>query len=264
MLKITNLYIYPIKALAGISLTESDVTERGLKFDRRWVLVDEDNYHITQREFAEMALLAVSIVENGLIVKHQAKEIEQILIPFTPQTADNQVIRVWDDEISTIRVSDEADAWFSAVLNKKCRLFYQPDDSIRLVDKKYALGNDHVSLSDGYPILVAGQTSMDDLNGKIGYENSILRFRPNIVFEGGEAFEEDNWGEFSINDVILHGVKNCARCPVPNINPETAEIDKIIIKTLANYRTRNNKVLFGQNVLVRKIGKIRVGDLINL
>jgi uncharacterized protein len=260
MPQISAIYIYPIKALAGISLTESIVTERGLEHDRRWVLVNEDNYHITQRDFAQMALIDVEIVENGLIIKHRTKDFEQLFVPFNPQTTDNQVIRVWDDEIETIRVCDEADAWFGRVLGTNCRLFYQPDSSIRPVDERYAINKEHVSLSDGYPILIAGQASIEDLSGRIGQETSILRFRPNLVFSGGTAFVEDTWAEFRIGDTILHGVKNCARCPVPNIDPDTAQISKEVIKTLSSYHTRNNKVLFGQNVLVRQVGKISVGD----
>lgn len=264
MYQISAIYIYPIKSLAGISLTESIVTERGLQHDRRWVLVNEDNYHITQRDFVEMALIDVVITENGLIVKHRTKDFGQLFIPFVPQTTDNQVVRIWDDEVKTVRVSEQADAWFSRVLGTNCRLFYQPEDSIRLVDAKYAIHQEQVSLSDGYPILIAGQASIDDLSKRIGQETSIRRFRPNLVFTGGTAFEEDSWAEFRINGTILHGVKNCARCPVPNIDPETAKISKEVIKTLSTYRTRNNKVLFGQNVLVKKTGKISVGDKIFL
>jgi uncharacterized protein len=264
MPRISEIYIYPIKALAGISLQSAVVTERGLQHDRRWVLVDESNYHITQREFAELALLDVAVVENGLIVKHRTKDFDELFISFAPQTADYQTIRVWNDEIETIRVSDDADKWFSDILGINCRLFYQPENSIRPVDARYAIQNDHVNLSDGYPILIAGQASIDDLSRRIGIETTIKRFRPNLVFTGGEAFEEDTWGEFKINDTVLHGVKNCARCPVPNIDPQTAEISKEVIKTLASYRTRNNKVLFGQNLLVRQTGVISVGDEVKI
>ncbi|MFN3849221.1 MAG: MOSC domain-containing protein [Spirosomataceae bacterium] len=264
MLKVSQIFIYPVKSLAGISLNESAVTERGLQYDRRWVLVDESNYHITQREFAEMALIDVAVGENQLILKHRTKDFGECSVPFEPQTNDSRLVGIWDDEVLAVRVSDEVDAWFQQVLGVKCYLFYQPDVSIRPVDKKYAINNEHVSLSDGYPILIAGQASIDDLGKKIGQETDIRRFRPNIVFTGGEAYAEDNFSEFSINGVALHGVKNCARCPIPNINPDTAEISKETIKTLSSYRTRNNKVFFGQNVLVKTTGTIKIGDEIKL
>lgn len=260
MLKVSQIFIYPIKSLAGISLNESTVTERGLQYDRRWVLVDESYYHITQREFAEMALIDVVIGANGLVLKHRTKDFGECRVPFEPKTDDNQLVGIWDDKVLAIRVADEVDAWFQHILGVKCYLFYQPDLSIRPVDEKYAIDNEHVSLSDGYPILIAGQASINDLSQKIGKETDIRRFRPNIVFVGGEAFEEDNFKEFTINGVVLHGVKNCARCPIPNIDPDTAEISKETIKTLSSYRTRNNKVFFGQNVLVRTTGKISIGD----
>jgi hypothetical protein len=258
---VSEITIYPIKSLGGISLQEAIVEERGLQLDRRWVLADENNVFITQRQNEQMALIDVAIAEDGLRVNHRLKKIEPLMVPFAPQTSEEQQITIWDDVVRGIRVSDEADVWFSAVLGKKCSLFYQPDDSIRLIDPTYSITKEeHTSFSDGYPILVIGQASLDELNAKLEEPVSMRRFRPNLVFRGGEAHVEDAWKYFTIGEAKLVGVKPCARCVLTTINPETAEKGKEPLKTLTQYRNKNNKILFGQNLLVVDTGKISVGN----
>lgn len=258
---VSEITIYPIKSLGGISLQEAIVEERGLQYDRRWVLADENNVFITQRQNEQMALIDVAITEDGLRVNHRLKRISSLQIPFVPQSDTNEQITIWDDVVRGIRVSDEADAWFTAVLGMKCSLFYQPDDSIRLTDPKYSITKEeHTSFSDGYPILVIGQASLDGLNAKLEEPVSMKRFRPNLVFTGGEAHVEDSWKYFTIGEAKLVGVKPCARCVLTTINPETAEKGKEPLRTLTQYRNVNNKILFGQNLLVVETGKVSVGD----
>ncbi len=66
-MKLTEINIYPIKSLKGISLQESLVEKRGLAFDRRWMLVDENNKFLTQREMPKMATLEVEIEKNKVL-----------------------------------------------------------------------------------------------------------------------------------------------------------------------------------------------------
>ncbi|WP_435356536.1 MOSC domain-containing protein [Emticicia sp. SJ17W-69] len=260
---ISEITIYPIKSLGGISLQSVIVEERGLQHDRRWVLADEENRFITQRENEQMALIDVSIESDGLHVSHRLKENTPLTVPFSPQTSDYQKITIWDDIVNAVRVSDEVDAWFSVILGKKCHLFYQPDDSIRLTDPRYSITKEeHTSFSDGYPILIIGQASLDNLNERLDEKVEMKRFRPNLVFSGGQAHEEDDWKYFTVGEAKLVGVKPCARCVMTTINPETAEKGKEPLKTLNQYRNFGNKILFGQNLLVVETGKISVGDLI--
>lgn len=258
---VSEITIYPIKSLGGISLQDAIVEERGLQYDRRWVLADENNVFITQRQNEQMALIDVAIEETGLRVTHRLKRIAPLQVSFVPQTYDSKQITIWDDVVRGIRVSDEADAWFTEVLDKKCRLYYQPDDSVRLTDPKYSITKEeHTSFADGYPILVIGQASLDELNSKLEEPVSMKRFRPNLVFTGGEAHVEDTWKYFNVGEAKLVGVKPCARCVLTTINPETAEKGKEPLRTLTQYRNVNNKILFGQNLLVVETGKISVGD----
>lgn len=258
---ISEINIFPIKSLGGISLQEAEVEERGLKYDRRWVLADSNYRFMTQRENEQMALIDVVIEDDGLKVTHRTKNIDALKVPFQPQTTDRKPITIWDDEVEGIRVSDEVDAWFCEVLGKECSLYYQPNDSFRKIDPNYAITQEeHTSFSDGYPILIIGQSSLDELNSKLEKNIEMKRFRTNLVFEGGEPFIEDTFKEFTVGSAKLIGVKPCARCVLTTIDPKTGEKGKEPLKTLSEFRKKGNKILFGQNLLVNQTGKIRVGD----
>lgn len=263
MLQISQLFVYPIKSLPGIALSEARVTDRGLEHDRRWMLIDENNTFLSQRELPEMVFFDIRIGEDGLFVS-SLKDHSTILIPYQPLKIETVQATVWDDTCTGQLVSDEADAWFSDKLGFPCRLVYMPDDSHRLVEEKYRIDQNVTSFSDGYPFLIIGQTSMDDLNERMGITLPITNFRPNIVFTGGEANVEDEMAHFKVGGVHFYGVKLCARCPVPTIDQATGIRGKEPIKTLATYRRRNNKVVFGQNLLHKGEGVLRIGDLIEV
>jgi len=262
---ITEINIYPIKSLGGISLQEAQVEDRGLQYDRRWVLADGENVFRTQRENEQMALIDVAIEADGLQVSHRKITIDPLKVPFAPQTDDARMITIWDDTVKAIRVSDEADAWFTEVLGKETRLYYQPDDSIRPTDPKYSITHEeHTSFADAYPLLVIGQASLDFLNQKLDEQIVMKRFRPNLVFSGGEPHEEDTFKYFSVGQAKLAGVKLCGRCVLTTINPETAEKGKEPLRTLSEYRKNGSKIVFGQNLLVVEKGRISIGDEIIL
>jgi uncharacterized protein YcbX len=263
MLHISQLFIYPIKSLGGIEVTSAQVTDRGFKYDRRWMLVDQNNRFLTQREFAEMALLKVSMIEDGLLVKHALHPDTQIEIPLIPQSDQTGEFTIWDDIVKGQFVNDKIDQWFSHAMNFKCRLVYMPEDSHREVSAKYA-SDKITSLSDGYPFMMIGQASLDDLNSRLADRLPINRFRPNMVFSGGQAFEEDTMAHIQINGINFFGVKLCARCPIPTIDQDTIAKSKEPTKTLLTYRRRNNDVYFGQNFVHQGNGMISIGDEITV
>ena len=266
MLRISELYIYPIKSLSGIPVKEARVTEKGFEHDRRWMLVDENNLFISQRECPQMALLQPSIEVDGLRVTHKIKG-ESMTIPFDapPPTgggrgAKTVTVTIWDDICTAEFVSQEADQWFRAMLGINCRLVYMPDDCRRLVDQKYAPGDSVTSFSDAYPFLIIGQASLDDLNNRLAETLPMERFRPNMVFTGGEPYEEDLMGNIIIGGINFYGVKLCARCIIPTIDQNNASRGKEPLKTLTSYRFKNNKIYFGQNLVHKGDGTIAVGD----
>ena len=264
MLQITELYVYPIKSLGGISLRSAIVTDRGLEHDRRWMLVDHNNRFLSQRELPQMALLKLSLLTDGLLVTDNTEPGGSIRVPFEPQSSEIGKFMVWYDVCDGQYVGFDQDQWFSSVLNYPCRLVYMPNGSRRTTDPKYTSGEMLTSFSDGYPFMLIGQASLDELNTRLDVPLPMDRFRPNIVFSGGRAFEEDQMAAFKIGTVDFFGVKLCARCPITTIDQQTAQRGKEPLKTFATYRQWNNKVYFGQNLVHSGSGTIRLGDLIDV
>jgi uncharacterized protein YcbX len=187
---------------------------------------------------------------------------DHILVDLFPQVGEVVSVQIWDDVCEAMLVSAEASNWFSAKLDMKLRLAYMPDSTKRLVDTKYAQEDEVTGFSDGYPILMIGTASLEDLNSRLAQPIGMDRFRPNIVFSGGEPYEEDLITDFTINCVMMRGVKPCARCIMTTTNQQTAERSKEPLNTLSTYRKKDNKIYFGQNVLAKGFGSINVGDLI--
>lgn len=264
-LKLSEIWIYPIKSLGGISLESATIEHRGLQYDRRWMLVDEKGVFLTQRNHKVMALLQVRLVDGGLEISHKLEEFSPLFIPFDAQPLERLKVQVWDDECDAYTISNDINHWFSNVLGVNCRLVYMPDDSYRQVDRRFASEGDITSFSDGYPILIIGQKALDKLNGKLQEAIPMNRFRPNLVFTGGQANEEDTWKEFRIGKTSFFGVKPCARCVVTTINQDNGTTSAEPLKTLSTYRKKENKILFGQNVIAQRIGDvIQVRDAIEI
>jgi uncharacterized protein YcbX len=150
------------------------------------------------------------------------------------------------------------------MLTLPCRLVYMPEDAQRKVDPNYAHGEEITSFSDGFPLLLIGQASLDDLNSRLSQPITMERFRPNIVFTGGIPYQEDEMATFDIAGIRFYGVKPCARCVITTIDILTGEKGKEPLKTLSKYRQRDNKLYFGQNCLHQSGGQIAVGDVIRL
>lgn len=263
MLTISELYVYPIKSLGGVSVPSAPVTSRGLQYDRRWLLVDENNIFLTQREINKLALLQVHLKEQGLLITHKLKT-DSHFIPFEPQTSEYFNVTIWDDVCQAQAVSKESDKWFSDMLSFNCRLVYMPDTTERFVDTKYANNNEITGFADGYPMLILGQTTLDDLNDRLEEKLPVDRFRPNIVFTGGQPFEEDLLEHFVVKSIDMFAVKPCARCVITTINQTTAETGKEPLRTLSKYRMANNKIYFAQNLLHKGEGIIHVGDTLEI
>lgn len=268
MSKLSEIWIYPVKSFGGISLQESQVTDRGLEYDRRWLLVDADGRFLSQREYPEMALFRPEIKDKTLRITHKEllDSIDVPLCPIVSSTRKLFKVTVWDDTIDAFEVSQESTDWFTKLLGFSVRMVYMPDESHRKLDPNYAISGDEItSFSDAYPFLIIGQSSLDDLNGRLKDKVSINRFRPNFVFTDGEAFEEDTWREFTIGTLLFVGVKPCDRCIMTTVDQEKGTVSgKDPLRTLAKYRNFGNKVLFGKNVIGLGLGTIAVGDEIKV
>ncbi|WP_080057444.1 MOSC domain-containing protein [Spirosoma aerolatum] len=268
---ISELYIYPIKSLGGIAVNEVVVEEKGLRYDRRFMLVTPSGEFLTQRTNPQMALIDVAIEGDELRIWHRQRPTDVLILPLTvSDSTESMLVTIWDSkDVPAVTVSPEADTWFTNVLGQPCRLVFMPETTRRAVDMQYALNDDAVSFADGYPYLLIGQWSLDYLNTRLATPMSMRRFRPNFIVNGSLPNEEDGWGEFRIGDLNFYGVKPCARCVLTTIDPETGEQGKEPLRTLATYRQWKHKILFGQNMLVKStgapiVGTVRVGQQVEV
>jgi uncharacterized protein len=261
-LVLSDIYIYPVKSLAGIHVSSWPVTETGFKYDRKWMLVDTEQQFLSQRRLPRMALIKTALTDTQLILS--APGMDNLSLALEPKTGNIINSTIWHDQVDTLAVSAEADEWLSRFLQTDCRLVYQPDSSIRPVNPGFAKPGDQTTLSDGFPFLLISENSLAALNQSMQLNLSMTRFRPNLVVSGCESYAEDTWREITIGAIGFRLPKPCSRCSVPTIDPETAETGKEPLTTLNRLRKWQNKVYFGQNALHNQCGVLSVGDSIHI
>ena len=262
---IAALYIYPIKSLGHISIKTARAEYRGLKYDRRWMVVDDEGRFMTQREYPSMAMIDVKMTCDELQLSYTKGTFGTVSIPLNgPEKGHRINVKVWDDQVWALSPGLTADGWLQEVLKQKCRLVYMPDDVSRPADKRYAPVKTNVSFADAFPFLLANKASLQELSKRIGADMSMLRFRPNIVVDDNTPYTEDHWKKIGIGPIVFHVVKPCARCVVTTIEPGTDNKGAEPLRTLSGYRKKNNKIYFGQNMIVEREGVISVGDRVQV
>lgn len=261
-IKLSGIYIYPIKSAAGISLKTAQVENRGFQYDRRWMLVDDTGKFLSQRQLPRMALISVLLEEDKLVVK--APNRETLSIPLHLDRGDCICVQVWQDVCEAIPLGEEVSQWFSEFLEISCQLVYMPESSFRPVDSSYAIDNEPVSFADGFPFLLISEASLQDLNERLDEPVLMNRFRPNLVVSGCKPFAEDGWRLIRIGLIAFHVVKPCARCAITTVDQAQGIQGKEPLLTLAQYRHKNGKILFGQNLIQAKLGTLQVGDLVEI
>jgi uncharacterized protein YcbX len=259
---VQNLYLYPIKSLGGISVPEAFVEERGFRYDRRWMLVDKKGDFVTQRQHPQLALLQVSLSKTQLEVVSKGDPSQRIAFDLGLVSDQELQVSIWGDQVLARVVSAELSRWFSDFLQMELDLVVMPESSQRKMDPRYAVQGESVSFADGMPYVIIGQSSLDELNGRLADPVGMDRFRPNLVFSGGEAYAEDQFKQLQIGEVEFQVVKPCARCVMITVDQEKGTKGKEPLATLATYRSQDSKVYFGQNAVALAPGMVRVGDLI--
>jgi uncharacterized protein YcbX len=258
--QISRLFIYPIKSCAGIELREAELTEAGLDLDRAWMVVDDQGEFVSQRELPRMALVQVQLKWNEVIVRAPGMLSLHLHVDRVEAPAK---VRVWDDVVPAYDMGETAAQWFSDFLGHKLRLVRFDPEHRRLSSPQWTGGVEAPNaFSDGFPLLVVSEASLEDLNVRLAAGGQapvgMERFRPNIVLAGLQAHDEDRLGVMHVQadaPVQLMPVKPCPRCPIPDIDPATAQAGTVVGDTLQAYR-RNDKlggaVTFGMNAIVRE------------
>lgn len=256
-IELSGLITYPIKSAAGIGLSQSQVTSRGLLHDRRWMICDRSGKFITQRKFPRMALIQVAVNETLVLsIKGVADSI--IRLPAVPATSKTVEVTVWGDTCIGWSMGDDVAKWLSYFLEVDVQLVYMPDSTHRPIDHgRFETPN---SFADAYPFLLISEGSLADLNGRLERPVPMNRFRPNLVVKGCEPFAEDTWQQIKIGNIVFDVAKPCSRCSIPGVEQTTGEQGKEPLKTLATYRRWDHAIWFGQNLIAHSEGILNEGD----
>jgi len=257
---ISGLYVYPIKSCAGISLDSAELNATGIRYDRRWMLVDETGEFMSQRAHPRMALISTHLSDEHLTVS--APDMPYLQVPFGPTNEDLIDVSVWGDMNQGAPVGKEVDRWFREFLDFPCRLVRKPDDDPRPVDSVYAESGDQVSFADGFAFLLISEASLEDLNGRLEDPLPMNRFRPNFVVRGCNPYAEDEWGQVRIGGIPFRVAEACPRCAVTTVDQKTGTRGKEPLRTLATYRKSDGEVFFGRNLIHDALGTVRVGDTV--
>lgn len=258
---LTHLLLYPIKSCAGIAVRSAVVNESGLSalgvHDREWMLVTADGQFLTQREHPRMALIR-PLPDGGRLRVH-APGMDDLALPLAwDEAAATRTVRIWDDKVDAADCGDAAAAWFSAALATPCRLVRFHRDVVRPTSTKWTNGVPaQTRFADGYPLLLIGQASLDDLNARLvaagRHALPMDRFRPNLVVDGLDACEEDFLATLTVGDVQIRPVKPCARCPIPSIDQATGIPGPDPLDILQTYRANprmEGAICLGMNCIV--------------
>lgn len=278
MPSISELTMYPIKSCAGIALTEAVITASGLSYagvcDREWMLVDGSGLFLTQREYPRMACLRITIAGDTLRVDTDAMATLSISLKANAD-AQKITVQIWETEVIADDAGEEAAIWFSQALGTRCRLVRFSPQAQRYANTKWT--GDTLAptrFADGYPLLLIAQASLDDLNRRAIAQGRqavpMNRFRPNIVIDGVEAFEEDYAASYLLqNGIQLRPVKPCPRCPIPAVDQLTGEVGASPVDILQSYRANpivDGEITFGMNVILEQGAGLvlRIGDEVEM
>jgi hypothetical protein len=265
-IQISGLYTYPIKSCGGIRHQAIDLDQRGLTYDRRWVVTDPLGQFFTMREYHQMALIQPMLTDSEMILTYP--DMPTLHIPLATGNGKKREVVVWKSVSTAVDEGDEVAAWFSQILGTPSRLFKMADDFYRKTSTEFTDVAGELGFADGYPILFISQASLDDLNVRLTEQGKdpvpMSRFRPNVVLSGTQAYAEDTWKHVTISGIRFDIVKPCARCVMTTVDPTTGQVPDVKepLATLASYRKSPKDPLFGQNVIHRGVGILSVGDTI--
>ncbi|BCQ22466.1 MOSC N-terminal beta barrel domain-containing protein [Caballeronia sp. NK8] len=267
---LTELFVYPIKSCAGISLRRATLFDTGLEYDRHWMVTDASGGMFTQRTHPRMALIRTAFDGDDLVI--DAPDMPTLRTPLrTEALTDAQPMHatVWRDTVDALDTGAYTAQWFTAFLGLPARLArFAPTARRDVSDEWTAPLAAHTRFADQFPLLVLGQASLDDLNARLSTKGApgiaANRFRPNLVIGGLDAYEEDFVGEMQIRVperdvrfVRLRLVKLCTRCPIPSIDQETGAPNPSWphepLDTMSAYRGSDQfdgALTFGKNAII--------------
>lgn len=273
-MKISQLTVYPVKSLQGINVTQSDIYAHGLAWDRRWMLVDNQQRFVTQRQLPALATISVALTPEALVLSHP--RVDSIAISLKEPKGNLRLVKVWKDHCKALPEGEEVSLWLETALGDQARgisMVRFATEFTRAVEADFLAGEEaHTYFADGYPFLITTTASLDALNQALIAEGHapipMNRFRPNIVIEYADAWAEDQWLTLAEEkgDYELALRKPCKRCKITTVDQQTAAVPTPgePLKTLLALNTQPHLkgAYFGQNATLTsgQGSVIRVGD----
>ncbi|MGF1715930.1 hybrid-cluster NAD(P)-dependent oxidoreductase [Photobacterium chitinilyticum] len=258
---LSQINVFPVKSIGGLSQSQAWVEKQGLCFDRRFMVAKKDGSMLTARKYPELVKVTATLQPHGLTLSFP--DISPLVLKYADFTMNEASTQVWNDTFSAYTTLSKADAWFSHIIGEPVRLLYTGDQSNRIRTKI----QQNVSFADGYPLLVISEASLDALNARSSQRHTMDQFRTNLVIGGTEAFAEDSWKRIRIGEVEFESVKPCARCILTTIDPKTGHFNELKepLATLSKFRSDSSgDVFFGQNLVALNEGVIKAGDRVEI
>jgi uncharacterized protein YcbX len=271
---LTGLNIHPVKSTAIRPVASADVMLGGLDGDRTWVIVDAEGVLVSARELHSLFAITPDTPTTdpslASALRLRAADLLDLLVDVP--TGDRVRARIHEQELQGLPAGPEADAWLRKALGRDgLRLVWCDDPTRRTLNPAHSRPEDYTAYADGYPVTIASEVSLRQLNDWItegaldrGEEPPaplpMERFRPNVVVDGDTPFAEDDWTSVVVGDVRFRVAKPSDRCVMTTIDLESLQTSKEPIRTLARHRLVDHKTLFAVNLIPETTGRISVGD----
>ncbi len=263
MATLSRLFIHPVKSMRGIGVTQALADISGMAQDRIFMLTEPDGTFITARQYPQMVRFTPVPMFDGIHLT--APDGSSAAVRFADFAADAAPTEVWGNHFTAQIAPEGVNAWLSAFFNRDVQLRWVGSEPTRRVKRYDAVP---LSFADGFPYLLTSEASLRDLQKRCPAGVKMEQFRPNLVVAGTGAWEEDTWKVVRIGGVIFDVVKPCSRCVFTTVSPERGQKHPAgePLATLQSFRTArdNGDVDFGQNLIARSSGVVRVGDEVEI
>jgi len=204
MAYLDKIYIYPIKSLDRVEVSEVEVLPSGaLAGDRTFAMIDSSGRFVNAKRYPQIHLLRsqFDLKTQNVQIQEQGKNKK---FDFD-LNSDSENFELWMSEFFGFEIK----------LIKNLEMGF-PDDT-----------------SSPAPTITSTATleMMQSWYGDISFEEIRRRFRTNLEIAEVEAFWEDQFfahkgeaSEFKIGNIKFLGVNPCARCIVPTRDSKTGEV----------------------------------------
>lgn len=264
---ILSLHSYPIKSCAAVDHDATTACLAGLEWDRQWIIVDRQGLMMTQRAHPRMALIQPFLDAEHLTIRVPGKDVVRVALHAAPEQAAPVPVRVWQADTLGRDEGDAPARTLSAFMGQPCRLLRVHGDAARSPSPSHIAAwrgdnelwaaqfatRQHFGFADGFPYLFTNQASLDDLNHRLTAKGQppvpMNRFRPNVVLQGLEPYDEDYLSGIRLPSMSFAFVKRCSRCPMPNIDQATGVMHDEPGLTLQAHRQFQEGILFGVNAI---------------